>query len=498
MPYRAFSSSSTRTAATSAGTRPTRPYSVCPKDASWKPRRSAAFIPTTASRVAAAIQQIRSTGAGEVEARGFVGAGPETRNFYLTGRRVDIGGAPFVVGFGIDITARCEAQAARVRLEAQLLQAQRLESLGRLAGGVAHDFNNLLTVINGYCDLLLLSDGSDPAAWRRDLELVRQAGERAVALTHQLLAFSRKQVVCLQPVAINAVVSEVVELSRRLIGENIELAVVADPASGQVFADRAQLHQMLMNLVINARDAMPGGGSLCVQVSGVSLTPERAAQLEVSPGSYVRLTVADTGGGMDEHVRQHLFEPFFTTKPAGRGTGLGLSTVYGIVRSLHGAIDVDSRPGEGATFEIYLPRHYSELVAAAPTPAPSAAVRGTGTILVVEDELVVRKFAVEVLTGAGHQVLQAANAEEALELAAHYSLPIHLLLTDMVMPGLNGHELAARISRIHPETSVLLVSGYSEILTGDDALVLGFRYLQKPYTPESLRGTVEQILAASG
>ena len=283
-----------------------------------------------------------------------------------------------------------------------------------------------------------------------------------------------------------------------MIGENIELAVDADPASGQVLADLAQLHQMLMNLIINARDAMPGGGSLTIQVREVSLTPERAAQLDVSPGSYVRLTVADTGGGMDEHVRQHLFEPFFTTKPAGKGTGLGLSTVYGIVRSLRGAIAVDSRPGEGSTFEIHLPRHYSEPVAAVPAPAPAAVVRGTGTILIVEDELAVRKFAVEVLTGAGHQVLQAANAEEALELAAHYSLPIHLLLTDMVMPGLNGHELAARISRIHPETPVLLVSGYSEVLTGDGALVLNFRYLQKPYTPESLRRAVEQILAAAG
>jgi PAS domain S-box-containing protein len=453
--------------------------------------------PDDRDRVAATIRQIHSTGAGEVEARGFVGAGPETRHFYLTGRRLDIDGAPYVIGFGVDITARREAEAARERLEAQLLRAQRLESLGRLAGGIAHDFNNLLTIINGYCDLLLMGEGSDPVTLRRNLELVRQAGERATALTQQLLAFSRKQVTHLQPITINAAVSEVVELSRRLLGENIALVVKTDPAAGQVLADFAQLHQLLMNLVINARDAMPGGGSLSIQTCAVDLSPERAAQLDVAPGDYLRLTVADTGSGMDEHVRQHLFEPFFTTKPAGKGTGLGLSTVYGIVRSLQGTIAVESSLGAGSTFEIHLPRLCSEPAADTPVPAPTAVVRGARTILMVEDELAVRQFAVEVLTAAGHQVLQAASAEEALLVATHYSLPIHLLLTDVVMPGLNGRELAVRIGPLHPEARVLLVSGYSDIVTGDGTLDARFSYLQKPYTPESLTRTVEQILTAT-
>jgi len=454
--------------------------------------------PEDRARVAATIRQIHATGAGEVEARGFVGAGPETRHFYLTGRRMDIDGAAYVIGFGIDVTARREAEAAQARLEAQLLQAHRLESLGRLTGGIAHDFNNLLTVINGYCDLLLMGGETDAATLRRSLAPIRQAGERAAALTQQLLAFSRKQVAQLQPITINAVVSEVVELSRRLIGENIDLTVETDPAAGQVMADPAQLNQMLMNLVINARDAMPGGGPLTIRTHAARLTAERAGELTVEPGEYVRLTVADAGGGMDEHVRQHLFEPFFTTKPAGKGTGLGLSTVYGVVKSLQGAIAVESRPGAGTTFEIHLPRLCGEPEAAEPASAPSSVVRGASTILVVEDELAVRQFAAAVLTAAGHQVLQAANAEEALLVGAHYSLPIHLLLSDMVMPGLNGRELAARMGPLHPEARVLLVSGYSEILASDGGLDAGVRYLQKPYTPESLTGAVERILSAGG
>jgi PAS domain S-box-containing protein len=447
------------------------------------------------ARVAATIEQVFETGAGEVEARGLRGEGPESLYFFLTGRRIDIDGAPYVVGFGIDTTAHREAEAARTQLEEQLLQSQRLDSLGRLAGGIAHDFNNLLTVINGYCDLLLLCREHDAATLRRHLEVIRQAGERATALTQQLLAFSRKQVAQPHPVSINDLVAEVVELSRRLIGENIELVVEPDPGAGQVLADSGQLHQMLMNLVINARDAMSEGGRLIIRTRAVDLGPERAAQLDIAPGDSIRITVSDTGYGMDEHVRAHLFEPFFTTKPAGKGTGLGLSTVYGIVHACQGTITVDSRPGAGSTFEIHLPQFCAE-----PSPGESetdqhAVVRGASTVLVVEDEPAVRQFAVEVLAGSGHRMLQAANAEEALLESTRYSLPIDLLLTDMVMPGINGLDLAGRIRAIHPETRVLLVSGYSEVLTAEGKLEAGFHYLQKPYTPESLTRTVERILS---
>jgi CheY-like chemotaxis protein len=254
---------------------------------------------------------------------------------------------------------------------------------------------------------------------------------------------------------------------------------------------------MLMNLVINARDAMSDGGRLSIQTRAVDLPPERAAQLDVAPGECIRITVSDTGCGMDEHVRAHAFEPFFTTKPVGKGTGLGLSTVYGIVHSCHGAITVDSHPGAGTTFEIHLPHFRAEPLPVEPEFDRGAVVRGANTVLVVEDELAVRQFAVEVLAGSGHQMLQAANAEEALDVAARHNLPIDLLLTDMVMPGLNGRDLADRIRAIHPETRVLLVSGYSEVLAADGRLAAGFHYLQKPYTPESLTRTVERILSSA-
>jgi CheY-like chemotaxis protein len=251
---------------------------------------------------------------------------------------------------------------------------------------------------------------------------------------------------------------------------------------------------MLMNLVNNACDAMDQGGRLLIRTSAVVLEGDCAAELAVAPGNYVRIVVSDTGCGMDETVRARLFEPFFTTKPPGKGTGLGLSTVYGIVQSSNGAISVKSVPGAGSTFEVYLPRNSSEAAAVAPAAAPLAVVRGASTILLVEDEPLVRRLAVEVLTSSGHQVLQAANAEEALRVAEHYSLPVDLLVTDMVMPGINGRDLAARLGGTHPEARVLIVSGFSETLTGG-GLDAGIHYLQKPYTPESLTRTVQHILS---
>jgi PAS domain S-box-containing protein len=450
--------------------------------------------PEDRARVAATIEQIITTGSAEVEARGLVGPGPETRWFFMTGRRIDVEGEPYVIGFGIDTTERREAEAARTNLEDRLLQAKRLESLGRLAGGIAHDFNNLLTIINGYCDLLLLDKDLTSSRLRKNLEHIRQAGERATGMTRQLLAFSRKQVAQAAPVDVNAVVAEVVELSRRGIGGNIELVVETGQGLGHVLSNSAQLHQMLMNLVNNACDAMDQGGRLSIRTSAVVLEGDCAAELAVASGNYVRIVVSDTGCGMDETVRARLFEPFFTTKPPGKGTGLGLSTVYGIVQSSNGAISVKSVPGAGSTFEVYLPRNSSEAAPVAPAARPLAVVRGASTILLVEDEPLVRRLAVEVLTSSGHQVLQAANAEEALRVAEHYSLPVDLLVTDMVMPGINGRDLATRLGGTHPEARVLIVSGFSETLTGG-GLDAGIHYLQKPYTPESLTRTVQHILS---
>ncbi len=455
--------------------------------------------PDDRARVAAAIARIFSTGAAEVEARGLVGEGPETRHFFMTGRSIQIDGAPYIIGFGIDTTARHELEAARAQLEEQLLQAQRLESLGRLAGGVAHDFNNLLTVINGYSDLLLMRLGPESEAMRRHLTVIRQTGERATALTQQLLAFGRRQVTRLEPVDIDAVAAEVVELNRRVIGASIEFDAELGAGSHPILADSSQVHQVLMNLVINARDAMPAGGRLLIQTRAVAVSPERAAQLDLPAGDYVRITVADTGCGMDEHVRTHLFEPFFTTKPVGKGTGLGLSTVYGIVRSCNGAIRVESLPGSGSTFEIHLPC-FSGVRPEVESRPDSGGVRlAASTVLVVEDEPAVRQFAVEVLTGCGYQVLHAASAEEALRIGTRYALPINLLLTDMVMPGINGRELARQMMAIHPESRVLLVSGHSEILAGEGGMLeAGSHYLQKPYSPRQLTATVERILSAEG
>ena len=382
----------------------------------------------------------------------------------------------------------------RKELEARLQHAQKMQAIGQLAGGIAHDFNNLLTVINGYCDLLLLNQSEDGVE-KRSLLLVRQAGERATSLTRQLLTFSRKQISQPQPIQLNSAVAEVVQLSRRLIGENIALTETLDPAAGLVLADTAQMNQMVMNLVINARDAMAAGGRLHIATCSAEVDLELAERLDLAPGKYAVLTVSDTGIGMDDNVRAHLFEPFFTTKPAGEGTGLGLATVYGIVRQGRGAIEVDSRAGAGTTFRIYLPHLVAENGLSESTPQPQGLVRGASTILVVEDESAVRQFAIEVLADSGYDVLEAANADEALALARQHERPIHLLLTDMVMPGLHGRELAERLREVHPESRVLLVSGYSKTLVADNTLDAGIHYLHKPFTPDQLTRTVSEVLS---
>jgi PAS domain S-box-containing protein len=383
-----------------------------------------------------------------------------------------------------------------VELEQNLRQAQKMEAVGRLAGGIAHDFNNLLTVINGYCELLLArKPDADPE--RESLASIRQAGQRAAELTQQLLAFSRKQIVQVQSVGINAAIAEVLALVRPLIGENIRLTERLSPTAGSVLADRTQLDQVLMNLVLNARDAMPAGGSITIECAEAEVGAAEAERLQIAPGAYLRIEVSDTGVGIDAATRAHLFEPFYTTKAAGRGTGLGLATAYAIIGQCHGSITVESTPGHGSTFRILLPR--SAAGPAGDEPAERAAVTGpaTATILVVEDDSAVRELAASVLALPGYEILLAANAEQAEAIANDRRGPIDLLLTDVVMPGVDGNALATRLSARRAGMRVLFMSGYDRnMIAPEGILAQGVHYIGKPFTPEQLRSRVRELLNA--
>ena len=380
------------------------------------------------------------------------------------------------------------------RLEEQFRQAQKMEAVGRLAGGVAHDFNNMLTVITSYSTLLL--DDMDPTdARREDLEEIRKAAAGAAGLTRQLLAFSRQQVLELRVLDLNEIVGGAGKMLQRLIGEDIALVTVLAPDLGSVKADPGQIEQVIMNLAVNARDAMPDGGKLTIETSNVELG--EAYTLEhrpVSPGAYVLLSVSDAGTGMDEATKAHLFEPFFTTKEKGRGTGLGLATVYGIVKQSGGFVWVYSEPGHGTTLKIYLPR-VNEAPPDLPHGRSPEALHGTETILLAEDSAGVRAVAREVLQRNGYAVIQASDGRAALELAAAHSGPIHLLVTDVIMPGMSGRQLADRLRDERPELKVLFVSGYT-----DDAIIRhgilepGIAFLQKPFTPDALARKVREVL----
>jgi len=381
------------------------------------------------------------------------------------------------------------------RLQQQLVQAQKMEAVGRLAGGVAHDFNNLLTVITSYTDLLLEDLGpGDPK--RDDLEQVRKAADGAASLTRQLLAFSRQQVLQPRVVSLNAVVESLQKMLQRVIGEDIEVAITLAPDLGAVRADVGQLEQVLMNLAVNARDAMPTGGKLTVATDNVELGPESVRDdSPVGAGRFATLTIKDTGVGMDETTKARIFEPFFTTKGPGKGTGLGLATVYGIVQQSGGFIWVDSEVGRGTTFKIHLPRVDEPVEHEPRSPAAAGAVRGRETVLVAEDAAPVRAVMREVLERQGYRVLEAANGAEALQVAAMHDGPIHLLLTDVVMPILSGRALAELLTKQRPDTRVLYTSGYT-----DDSIIAhgildpGIAYLQKPFTPETLAQKVRDIL----
>ncbi len=383
-------------------------------------------------------------------------------------------------------------------LQAQFLQSQKMEVVGQLAGGIAHDFNNLLTVINGTADLAAANlSAGDPLL--TDLQEIHRAGRRAAALTYQLLAFSRKQIMRRDVVNLGSLAANLRSMLQRLIGEHIDLVVTSAKDVGNVLADPAQMEQVLMNLVVNGRDAMLAGGTLTVETRDVELDAAFAAvHPSVQPGPHVMIAVSDTGAGMDEATRLRIFEPFFTTKEPGRGTGLGLATVYGIIKQSGGSIWVSSTVGKGTTFTIYMPR--VEAVVHASQPARTLApLSGSETILLVEDESVLRPLATRILQSAGYTVLTASTGGEALRLLEHHDGPVHLLLTDVVLPGMSGRDLATRLAAVHPETKVLFTSGYT-----DDAILRhgvldnATHFVGKPYTRTELTRKVREVLDSAG
>ncbi len=383
------------------------------------------------------------------------------------------------------------------QLEDQLRQAQKMEAVGMLAGGVAHDFNNLLTIINGYGQLILNTlSPTDPN--RHSAEQILKAGERAATLTGQLLAFSRRQVLQPKILDLNKLVSSLSTMLRRLIGEDVDLQLILRPELGQVSADPGQMEQVLMNLVVNARDAMPGGGTLTIETANVTLDESYVSRhLAVKPGPYTLLAVSDNGTGMDEVTLAHLFEPFFTTKSSGQGTGLGLSTVFSIVKQSRGSVDVYSVPARGTSVKVYLPR-IDQPVTVESEAKRKAAARGSETILVVEDDDMVRHLVCETLKREGYRVLDAAEPTEARHISDGHKSTIHLLITDVVMPKVSGRDLALELSRQRRDMKVLYMSGYTDsAIVNSGILQKEVAFLQKPFTPGSLAEKVREVLEGS-
>ena len=408
----------------------------------------------------------------------------------LSGRAIrGEGNAIFFELFTEDVTERRA-------LEQQLRQSQKMEAIGRLAGGIAHDFNNLLMVISGYCEFLLDRIGSNPEL-RGPAQEIASAADRATSLTRQLLAFSRKQMLAPKVVDLNAVVTENLKMLTRVIGEDIDLVMVPGGDIGAVKADPGQIEQVIMNLAVNARDAMPHGGKLTIETANVALDDNYARfHAPVQPGDYVMLAISDTGVGMDTDTQTHIFEPFFTTKGP-KGTGLGLSTVYGIIKQSGGYVWVYSEPGKGTTFKIYLPRiGATGEPMEAEVPVENAHPHPGGeTILLVEDEPTLRGLTEQYLRNQGYTVLEAADGAAAIQVSNAHPGPIHLLLTDVIMPGMNGRELAQRISSLRPEAKVLYMSGYTENAIGHNGtLDAGITLLQKPFTLPALKTKVREVL----
>ena len=397
-----------------------------------------------------------------------------------------------------DRAERKRAEEALRQSEKQFRQSQKMEAVGRLAGGIAHDFNNLLTVIVGYSQVLSTELGPQHPL-RGKVDETLRAGERAAMLIRQLLTFSRKQSLDPKILSLNTAVTSLESLLRRLIGEDIQLVSKLDSTNGRLRADQAQLEQVLVNLIVNARDAMPKGGMLTIETAQVELTRSPVYHITpLLPGPYVRLSVGDTGCGMDRQTQSHIFEPFFTTKGEGKGSGLGLSTVFGIVTQCGGAIDVTSRVGHGTRFDLYFPSIESDILTTAPTQFLGQPQRGTETILLVEDEPSVRTLVRDELRKLGYRVIEAKNGVEACLLATQQAGSLQLLLTDVVMPGMGGRELAQHLSVIKPDLRILFISGYMDdvgIMAGQEEGMSSF--LQKPFTPEVLARAVRTLLDAS-
>ena len=407
----------------------------------------------------------------------------------ISGRAVAGGDEPADV-----LEAIAEDVTERRVLEDQFRQAQKMEAVGRLAGGIAHDFNNLLMVIGGYTEVLLsqLTVGHPLFA---KAEAIQQASDRATTLTRQLLAFSRKQLLELKIIDVNAIVSDMERLLRPLIGEDIELTTQLEPSVGCTRADAGQLEQVIMNLVVNAKDALPTGGKVCIRTAGVMLDDSyRPENTFIKPGPYVMISVSDSGQGMDRETQARIFEPFFTTKGKNKGTGLGLSTVYGIIKQSGGYVFVQSELGRGTVFTIYFPRVDEPCDALGATPVSVAAAGGSETILLVEDEESVRQLVRETLEARGYRVLEAGNGDAAIALAASHSDTIHLVITDVVMPGLSGHELAQQLNSARPGIKVLYLSGYAQDAFPNPSAQAHKAFLQKPFTLQSLSRKVREIL----
>jgi signal transduction histidine kinase len=426
--------------------------------------------------------QITGQESREMDAQG------RTRIFRNTMMGIVVNGY-WVMSWGItrDVTER-------MHLEEQLRNAHHLEAIGRLAGGVAHDFNNILSIIMGHGELLLRTASPDDRM-RNGLEQIRRAADRAASLTQQLLAFSRKQVLQPKVLDLNEAVADVQKMLARVIGEDIELLTSLHPSLSPVKADPGQVEQVLMNLAINARDAMPQGGSLTMETSNLEITAEQSRDLDLAPGRYVMLRVTDTGHGMDAATLTHIFEPFFTTKPMGKGTGLGLATVYGIVKQSGGSIQASSEPGHGTVFCIYLPAADGAIRTHPDRAAIPNVAGGSETILIAEDEPDLRELTRIFLQDAGYKVIDASSAEQAIQAAELFSGPIHVLLTDVIMPGMSGRQLAERIVITRPQTKIIYMTGYTDdMVVQHKVLEPGVQLLQKPFTRADLALKVRATL----